>query len=255
MKRICLLCGLLAALLGLGCGAPPAPGPPDTVHLYAAASTRDAVEQIACDFQDKFHVPVDVTAEASSTLAKQIEQSADADLFLSADEEWADYLADRKLVEERHDLLGNQLAVIAPADSKLKLGELADLAGPDVRLLALGGPSVPAGRYARQALDQAGVLDKVKDRILEAANVRAALTFVMKGEADAGIVYISDAAAAGDKVRMAFEVPDKLHQPIRYPLVLLHRDRVKPAARQFNEFLRGEAAAAVFRKASFQILP
>jgi molybdate transport system substrate-binding protein len=257
MKRHGSICGLLPAiaLLGLGCNAPPVSGPVETVHVYAAASTRDAVEEIARDYQAQFHVPVDVTAEASSTLAKQIEQGADADLFLSADEDWADYLADRKLVEQRHDLLGNRLAVITPADSALRPTKLADLAAPGVKLLALAGPSVPAGRYARQALEKEGVLDSVKDRIIEAGNVRAALTFVVKGEADAGVVYVSDAAAAGDKVRTAFIIPEDLHKPIRYVLALLKRDSIKPSARQFDEFLRGEAAASVFRKADFQVLP
>src|SRR5947209_10338325 len=129
--------------------------PAETVHVYAAASTRDVVEEIARAFKDETGIAVDVTPAASSTLAKQIEKGADADLFLSADEDWADYLSDRKLVEKRRDLLGNRLAVVTPADSKLKLGELADVAAPGVQKLALGGPAVPAGRYARQALEKA----------------------------------------------------------------------------------------------------
>ena len=232
-----------------------AQAPAETVHVYAAASTKDVVEGIARAFKDEMGIAVDVTPAASSTLAKQIEKGADADLFLSADEDWADYLSDRKLVEKRRDLLGNRLAVVTPADSKLRLGELADVAAPGVQKLALGGPAVPAGRYARQALEKAGVWDKVKDRVVEGEDVRVALTYVVKGEADAGIVYVTDADLAGDKVRKAFVVPEELHKPIRYPLALLKRDGIKPEARKFYEYLAGDKAAAAFRKAGFTVLP
>jgi molybdate transport system substrate-binding protein len=247
MKHCFLLLCALAFL--------PAAAPGETVHVYAAASTKDVVEEIARAFKDETGIAVDVTPAASSTLAKQIEKGADADLFLSADEDWADYLSDRKLVEKRRDLLGNRLAVVTPADSKLKIGELADVAAPVVQKLALGGPAVPAGRYARQALEKAGVWDKVKDRVVEGEDVRVALTYVVKGEADAGIVYATDAKAVGDKVRTAQVVPDDLHKPIRYPLALLKRDGIKPEARKFYEYLAGDKAAAAFRKAGFTVLP
>ncbi len=232
-----------------------AEAPAETVHVYAAASTKDVVEEIARAFKDETGIAVDVSPAASSTLAKQIEKGADADLFLSADEDWADYLSDRKFVEKRRDLLGNQLVVVTPADSKLRMGELADVAASSVQQLAVGGPAVPAGRYARQALEKAGVWDKVKDRVVEAGDVRAALALVVKGEADAGVVYVTDAKAAGDKVRTAFVVPDDLHKPIRYPLVLLRTDSIKPEARKFYEFLAGDKAAALFRKAGFTVSP
>lgn len=232
-----------------------AEAPAETVHVYAAASTKDVVEEIARAFKDETGIAVDVSPAGSSTLAKQIEKGADADLFLSADEDWADYLSDRKFVEKRRDLLGNQLVVVTPADSKLRMGELADVAASSVQQLAVGGPAVPAGRYARQALEKAGVWDKVKDRVVEAGDVRAALALVVKGEADAGVVYVTDAKAAGDKVRTAFVVPDDLHKPIRYPLVLLRTDSIKPEARKFYEFLAGDKAAALFRKAGFTVSP
>jgi molybdate transport system substrate-binding protein len=232
-----------------------AEAPAETVHVFAAASTKDAVEEIARAFKEETGIAVDVTPAASSTLAKQIDKGADADLFLSADEDWADFLSDRKLVEKRRDLLGNRLAVVTPADSKRKLSELADLTDPGVKQLALGGPAVPAGRYARQALEKAGVWDKVKDRVVEAGDVRAALAFVVKGEVDAGVVYVTDAAAAGDKVHAAFVVPNDLHKPIRYPLVLLKRDAIKPEAKRLYDYLAGDKAAAVFRKAGFAVLP
>ncbi|HVS34176.1 MAG TPA: molybdate ABC transporter substrate-binding protein [Gemmataceae bacterium] len=245
-----LLC--IVPLFGIACQAPPAQ---PTVHMAAAVSTVDVVEEIARSFKDETGIAVDVTPAASSVLAKQIEKGADADLFLSADEEWADYLADRKLVETRRDLLGNRLVVAAPGDSVLKLAELAEIVTPAVRQLALAGPSVPAGRYARQSLEKAGVWDKIKDRVVEAGDVRAALALVVKGEADAGIVYVTDARAAGDKVRPILIIPDELHQPIRYPLMLLDREPIQPQARRFYEYLAGDKAAAVFRKAGFTMLP
>lgn len=227
----------------------------EAVHVYAAASTKDVIEEIARAFRDETGVAVEVTPAASSVLAKQIEQGADADLFLSADQDWAVFLVDRKLVAKQQDLLGNRLAVVTPADSNLKLAEPADMARPGVRQLALAGPSVPAGKYARQALEKAGVWDKVKDRVIEAGDVRAALAFVAKGETDAGLVYATDAKAAGDAVRTAFVVPEDLHKPIRYPLCLLKRDAVKPEARRFYDYLAGDKAAAAFRKAGFTVLP
>ena len=241
---------LLSAFTFLAAGARA-----ETVHVYAAASTKDVIEEVARAFKDETGVAVDVTPAASSVLAKQIDKGADADFFLSADEDWADFLSDHKLVEKRRDLLGNRLAVVTPADSKLKLGELEDITAGSVRQLALGGPGVPAGRYARQALEKAGVWDKVKDRVVEAGDVRAALNLVVKGEVDAGVVYVTDAKAAGDTVRTALVVPDDLHKPIRYPAALLKRDAIKPAARKFYDYLAGDKAAAVFRKAGFTVLP
>jgi molybdate transport system substrate-binding protein len=246
--RTCALC-VCAALL-VGCGhAPKAP-----LQVAAAASARDAVRAIADAFQREQASPVDVEGGASSTLARQIENGSGADLFLSADEGWADYLAERGLVAERRDLLGNRLVVVVPAKEDATVHHLADLAAPAVKRLALAGAEVPAGRYAREALRKAGVWERVKDRVVTGANVRITLAYVARGEADAGLVYRTDAASTAD-VRTALVVPDDLHQPIRYPLVLIKRDSVRPAARSLYEYLHSDAAAAEFRKAGFEVLP
>lgn len=216
-------------------------------------STRDALEAVAKDFTRQTGVPVIVTPAASSTLARQIENGADADLFLSADEEWADYLEKRGLVAARRDLLGNHLVVVVPADHPTALDSLSDLKGERFQRIALGRKEVPAGAYARQALTNAGVWDAVDKRVLEGGDVRAVLTYVERGEVDAGFVYATDAKAS-PKVRVAYEVPANLHEPIRYPLARLKRAPEKPSARRFYEYLGGDAARKRFEAAGFTVL-
>jgi molybdate transport system substrate-binding protein len=247
MTRPVLACLLLLA--PLGCGAPR----PPTVRVFAAASTREALEEIAGHYQAETGTRVECSPAASSALARQIEQGADADLFLSADERWADYLAERGLVGQRRDLLANRLVVVVPQGSGLNLTSLAGLAGDDVKHLALALGPVPAGRYAREALKKAGVWERVAGRVREGGDVRAALAYVARGEAEAGIVYATDAAATS-RVRVALEVPEALHGPVRYPLVLLRGAAGKPTARAFYDYLGEEKAAAVFRRAGFQLV-
>jgi molybdate transport system substrate-binding protein len=247
MKRLPLACLLLLAPLGCGAPRPPA------VHVFAAASAREALEEVARLYEADTGARVECSPAASSALARQIEHGADADLFLSADERWADYLAERGQVARRRDLLANRLVVVVPRDSGLKLTSLAGLAGDEVRHLALALGPVPAGRYAREALKKAGVWERLQGRVREGGDVRAALTYVARGEAEAGIVYATDAAASS-RVRVALEVPETLHEPVRYPLVLLHAAADKPAALAFYDYLGGDKAAAVFRKAGFQVV-
>jgi molybdate transport system substrate-binding protein len=247
MTRPLLTCLLL--LSALGCGASPRPA----VHVFAAASTREALEEVALQFQVETGTRVECSLAASSALARQIEQGADADLFLSADERWADYLAERGLVGQRRDLLTNRLVVVVPRDSRLQLTSLDGLAGDEVQHLALALEPVPAGRYARAALKKSHVWERVQGRVREGGDVRAALTYVVRGEAEAGIVYATDAAATAE-VRVALEVPEGLHEPVRYPLLLLRSAADKPAARAFYDYLGGEKAAAVFRRAGFQFV-
>ncbi len=249
MKRTLLAVGLLLALVGCA-SKPPA------IHLFAAVSTKEAVEEVARDFEAQTGTRVTCNPAASSTLAQQIAQGADADLFLSADERWADYLADKGLVAERRDLLANRLVVVTPTG---RVGEprpykhLSDLADDEVKRLALALDPVPAGHYAREALKNAGIWPQVKDRVREYGDVRATLAVVARGEVDAGLVYATDAAAS-DKVRVALEVPEKLHAPIRYPLVLVRRSGGSAAARTFYDFLDSEKARNHFRKAGFQVV-
>jgi molybdate transport system substrate-binding protein len=233
-----------------GCGGGSGPAP---LQTFAAASTNEALAEAVCGFESVAGIPVSCSFAASSDLARQIEQGADADVFLSADERWADYLSEHGLVEARRDLLGNRLVVVAAADSRLQLHGLDGLARPEFRRLALALDSVPAGRYARRALQKAGVWSKVEPRVRDAGDVRAALTYVARGEADAGLVYATDAAASA-RVRVLLTVPENLHPPIRYPLVLVGRGGARPEARRLYDYLSGAQAAAAFRRAGFTML-
>ena len=224
----------------------------EAVTVYAAASTKEAIEQVARDFQGEHGTPVEVSLGPSSGLAKQIEQGAAADLFLSADQASADYLDDKHLVGQRRNFLTNRLVVVVPTASDVGIKELRDLADPRIRRLALAEPKVPAGEYARQSLRKAGVWDKVEGRVVGGIDVRATLQFVARGEAEAGLVYRTDALGQ-TKVRVAVEVDPGLHNPIRYPLVLLRRESMKQAARRFYDYLGSEKSAAVFDRAGFGV--
>ncbi|MEX0676887.1 MAG: molybdate ABC transporter substrate-binding protein [Pirellulales bacterium] len=223
--------------------------------VLAAASTTDAVDVIRAEFA-RLHPEVTVRTSfaASSALARQIEAGARADVFLSASSEWADHLEKKKLVARRRDLLGNRLVVIVPVDAKIKIDMASDLVQKSVRRLAMADPqSVPAGIYARQALEKLQLWEKLRSKVAGAADVRQALKFVETGAADAGIVYATD-AAADKRVRIALKLDPKLSEPIRYPLVLVQGAESNAAAVAFDEFLASPAAAAVFERFGFVAL-
>jgi molybdate transport system substrate-binding protein len=241
------ICALWLGVL-VGC----APTRPEPVRIYAAVSTQEAIQQLAADFQAETGISVEANLGASSDLARQIAHGGAADLFLSADEVWADYLADKGLTAQPRDLLTNRLVVVVPADSALAVDNLRDVTGPEVHRLALAGEVVPAGRYAREALRRAGVWDRIRDRVLDGGNVRETLTFVARREAEAGLVYATDAAAS-ERVRVALPVPPDLCPPIRYPLVLIRGEQEKAVAGQFFDYLFSEHAAALFRQHGFGV--
>lgn len=229
----------------------------DTLVVFAAASLTNALQDIGKDFEAKSGHTVKFSFAASSALARQIEAGAQAQVFLSADEQWMDYLAARKLIvpASRADLLGNSLVLVTPADSKasvtLKPGfDLAGLLG-DGRL-ATGDPAhVPVGKYAKDALSHLGVWAVAEPKLVRADSVRAALVLVERGEVPAGIVYATDAAVT-TRVRVAATFPADSHAPITYPAALV-AGQDTPAARAFIEALRGSQAAAVFKRYGFSI--
>lgn len=249
LYRSLFLCTSFLALVGCKAASTP-PEDEKTVTIFVAASTREAVEKLAKDFTADTGIKVEVSPGPSSGLAKQIEQGAPADLFLSADQPMADYLAGKGLVEQRRVLLHNRLVVVVPAGGELTLKELRDLADPRLKKLALAEEKVPAGEYAREALRRAEVWDQVKDRVVGGSDVRVTLQHVENG-VEAGLVYYTD-TVGNTKVKVAFEVDPKLHKPIKYPLVLIKRPRIKEAARRFHEYLGSEKAADVFRAAKFE---
>lgn len=250
-----VLLGFLSVLSLAGCRSRQDENPPpeQKATAYVAASTKAAIDEITAKFKTDAGIAVEVVSGASSGLAKQIEQGAAADLFLSADRASADFLIDKQLAGPYRNLLGNRLVVITPADSKLEIKSLEDLAGADVKRLAVGEPKVPVGEYARQALEKTGVLDKLKDKIVGGIDVKATLQFVARGEADAGIVYWTD-TQGNSKVRVAYEIPLDLHQPIEYPLVVLKRAVDNQAALRLYEYLGSVQAAEIFNRHGFLVI-
>ncbi len=230
----------------------------EAVLVFGAASLTNVLDDLARAFTAKTHIGINSSFAASSVLARQIEAGAPADVFLSADPEWMDYLEKAKLLKagSRHDVVGNHLVLIAPADStvrvKIRTGlDLAEVLGPQGKLAAGDPDSVPAGKYAKAALQKLGAWDKVSGRIVSAENVRAALAFVARGEAPLGIVYRTD-ALADRKVRIVDEFPAGTHPPIRYPIATTTHGGA--GAQQFVDFVRGRSAAEIFRKYGFEPL-
>jgi molybdate transport system substrate-binding protein len=230
-----------------------------SVVVFAAASLKNALDEIAATWAKDTGKPAPrISYAASSALARQMEQGAPADLFISADLDWMDYAAGKNLIkaDTRFNLLGNKIVLIAPKDSKtitlaLTGGDLAEaLAGGK---LSMGNvDAVPAGKYGKAALEKLGAWNSVKDSIAQAENVRAALVLVARGEAPLGIVYSTDAAAEpGVKIVATF--PADSHPPITYPAALT-RESKNADARTFLDFLRSAKARAVFEKQGFTVL-
>jgi molybdate transport system substrate-binding protein len=227
------------------------------VLVFAAASLKEALDENAAQWRAAGGRTVAVSYAASSALARQIEQGAPAHLFLSADLEWMDYLAQRKLIrqETRSNLLGNRLALIAPASSTASVAiapgfALADALGGG-RLAVADVRAVPAGKYAKAALERLGVWASVEARVAQAENVRAALLLVSRGEAPLGIVYQTD-AAADPKVRIVGLFPETTHPPIIYPVTAIGPSN--PDAEAFLTFLSSPPARRVFAARSFTVL-
>ena len=255
-RLVTRLAGLATALLVLG-GNPARADQP--VTIFAAASTMEAVTAVARAYEASGRGTVRPVFAASSTLALQIARGAPADLFLSANTAWMDDLERRGAIEPRTriDLLGNVLVLIAPRDSPLDL-EIAPgfalAAALSERRLAMGDPAhVPAGIYAKAALERLGVWSRVAGRVAFLGNVRAALTLVDRGEAAAGIVYASDARVA-PRVRVVGAFPADSHPPIVFPLAVV-AGRRGPAVMALYAYLRGPEARALFRTRGFTVPP
>jgi molybdate transport system substrate-binding protein len=223
--------------------------------VFAAASLKEALDEQVIRFQAGADRKVVVSYGATSVLAKQIEVGAPADVVLSADIDWIDYLDARKLLRQgtRVNLLGNRLVLIAPVDSTPSLriargfGLAAALAGG--RLAMANPDSVPAGKYGRDALRSLGVWADIQPHIARTENVRAALRLVARGEAPFGIVYATDALAE-PKVRIVDTFPDETHAPIVYPVAIVATSR-SPYAERFVESLASPAARTVWLRHGF----
>jgi molybdate transport system substrate-binding protein len=248
---------LIAMMMGEGVIVSQAPAADDLagkVVVSAAASTVDALEELEAKFE-RIHPKVDVELSflASSTAAKQIAAGSPADLFLSASDDWADFLEKNNRVAKRRELLGNRLAIVTAKDSPLKIERAEDLAGKPIRAIALADPdAVPAGIYARQALEKLKLWETVKDKYVGAANVRQAMQFVESGAAEVAIVYQTDAQAS-KKLKAAVRLDTKLSAPIRYPMVLLKSASDNRAAAAFYEYLSSTDAEQTFRDRGFLV--
>ena len=251
-RKLWLLCLSLAVHLAFASAA----GANDVV-VFAAASLKNALDEASAAYQREAENKVLIAYAASSTLAKQIENGAPADLFISADLDWMDYLQQRGLIQTPLTLLGNRLVLIAPAQSTVTVEirpgfALADLLGTE--RLAMADPgAVPAGRYGKAALEALGVWSLVAAKVAPAEDVRAALLLVSRGETPLGIVYATD-AAADRGVRIIATFPDDSHPPIVYPVGKIAASD-NPAAGAFLAYLRSDRARPFFEHQGFMFRP
>jgi len=222
--------------------------------VFAASSLGNVIGEISAGFEKQGGAHVKLSFAASSVLARQIEAGGKADVFISAAQEWMDYLQARGLIEKttRRNLAGNRLVLIAPADSKVELKiapgfPLAAALGKG--RLSTGDPdTVPVGRYARSALVALGLWDEIQDRLVRADNVRSAMMFVARGEAPLGIVYTTD-ALADPKVRIVDTFPANTHAPITYPAAAVKGSRDQAIA--FLNYLASPQVSETWRKFGF----
>ena len=252
--RLIAFLGFIVALTG-------APQPliaQEQITIFAAASLKNALDDTNAAFTKATGTKVVASYAASSALAKQIEGGAPADVFISADLQWMDYVAQKNLIkpDSRINLLGNKLVLIAPMDSKLNKVtieqgfDIAKLAG-DGRIAVADVKAVPAGLYAKAALEKLGGWAAAEPKLAMAENVRATLAFVARGETPIGIVYETDAKVE-PKVKIVGVFPDGSHPPIVYPVAAT--TTAKADAMKYLNFLRGSEAKAIFDKYGFSFL-
>jgi molybdate transport system substrate-binding protein len=228
------------------------------VLVFAAASLKNALDDAAGRWSKETGKQTKISYAASSALARQIESGAPADVYISADLDWMDYVAQRKLIrpESRTNLLGNRIVLVAPRESKIETTiepgfPLRKLLG-EGRLAMANVQAVPAGKYGKASLEALGIWAAVKDRIAQAENVRAALLLVSRAEAPLGIVYQTD-AAADPNVRIVSTFPADTHPPIVYPIALV-AGSANPDAAAFLAWLQSPAARESFERQGFTVL-
>ena len=248
MRFLLFLCILLAPLVARA----------QELTVFAAASLTDAMNDVSAHWVTAGHKPLRLSFGSSSTLARQIEQGAPANVFASADEKWMNYLTEKGLIApgSRKDLLSNDLVLVVPATNPVRVTigpnfDLAGLLGPNGRL-AVGDPAhVPVGIYAQQALTKLGLWDKIAPKLARTDDVRAGLLLVERGEAPAGIVYGTDAAVS-KAVVVAGIFPASSHDPITYPFAVV-KSGDTPDAHALLTFLAGPQAREVFVKRGFKV--
>jgi molybdate transport system substrate-binding protein len=249
---------LFGAALVLGAGTAAAFAQGKEPLVFAAASLKNALDDVAAQWQRESGKKVVISYAASNTLIKQIEQGAPADMFISADLDWMDYGQQNNLinVETRANLLSNRLVLVAPKDATFTLNVARGLnlasALKGGRLAMANVDAVPAGKYGKTALEKLGAWDGVKDKIAQADNVRAALLLVSRGEAPLGTVYQTDAVSE-PAVKIVGTFPEDSHPPITYPIALT-KTSTNPDARAFLSYVRSPAAKPAFERQGFTVL-
>lgn len=245
-------CALSASMLG--CSRADQAGPP-TVIILGAASTKDLLEEIAAAAQSSLgdSVEIEISTGPSHALAQQILSGAPADLYVSANRQWAEAIVDADLADESIDWLASSMVVVVPVNSQLQVNRLEDLASDDIKRIAIAGENVPAGIYAQQALTYYGLWDRLSEagKIIRGHDVRSALAYAQRGEVDAAIVYATDARLTDD-VRVIAKLDPVSHASIIYPLV-----RVRPSSatsEQVFRFFLGSEARKIARSYGFQTL-
>jgi len=228
----------------------------ENITVFAAASLTNALQDIASTYQQGKEVKIVSSFASSSTLARQIEQGAPADLFISADQQWMDYAAQKKTIDEasRYTLLGNDLVLIAPKEAKAQQVDISKTTDWKSLLkgqrLSVGDPDhVPAGIYAKEALQKLGAWETVEPVLARGNSVRAALALVERNETPYGIVYGSDAMAS-QKVTKVGVFPADSHKPVEYPMAML-KGHDSASVTAFYNYLKGPQAAAVFKHYGF----
>jgi molybdate transport system substrate-binding protein len=249
---------LLAALAVAASVSVAAPAFAADPVVFAAASLKNALDDVAASYKASTGKSVTISYAGSNVLAKQIEEGAPSDIFFSADLDWMKYVADKNLikVDSQKTLLGNAIVIVVPKDSTARADiakgmDLAGLLGKDGKLAMANVDSVPAGKYGKASLVSLGLWDGVASRVVQADNVRAALTFVARGEAPVGIVYATDAAAE-PAVKVLGAFPEDSHPPILYPVALTAK--ASADAEAFFDYMKSPAAAPAFRKQGFTVL-
>ncbi|QHB33365.1 molybdate ABC transporter substrate-binding protein [Yersinia canariae] len=226
------------------------------ITVFAAASLTNALQDIAVQYKKEKQIEVVASYASSSTLARQIEQGAPADLFISADQQWMNYAIDKQqmVANTRYTLLGNELVLIAPKDSKIDKVDIDKKTDWKTLLdggrLAVGDPEhVPAGIYAKESLESLGAWTTLAPEMARANNVRSAMALVERAEAPLGIVYGSDAVAS-DKVKVVGIFPEASHKPVEYPMAIV-KGHENPTVTAFYDYLKSPAAAVIFEKYGF----
>jgi molybdate transport system substrate-binding protein len=246
----------IAAVMAVG-GSCPAGAQSRDVLVFAAASLKNALDEIAAQWQRETGKKAAISYAASNTLIKQIEQGAPADIFISADLDWMDYGEQKGLIktETRSNLLGNRIVIVAPKDSSVSISIQPgfDLAAAlKGGRLAMGNvEAVPAGKYGKAALEKLGAWDGVKDKLAPTESVRAALLLVSRGEAPLGIVYQTD-AASDPAVKVVGVFPENSHPPIIYPIALT-KATSNPEGEAFLKYIRSPAARPAFARQGFSV--